>query len=163
MVDNFLNDVADRDAAGHVRQKAVKCISKRRRAVETHRLLNSQLSTQEVAGMLAFMLGQSKSNSSPTTNRPRFCVVADRTADETAGDRYIAIRAVLLPLQALAAVFIHARAMAQAGHLPAGVHHLLGHYAEVLDWSLKRHGADRPSVLYRRGRQALAGRYPAVG
>jgi hypothetical protein len=47
----------------------------------------------------------------------------------------------VLPPQAVATIFVHARAVAQAGHLPAGVHHLLGHYAEVLDRSLKRHMA----------------------
>lgn len=39
----------------------------------------------------------------------------------------------VVPPQAMAAVFVHARSTAQAAYLPLGVQELLGHYAEVLD------------------------------
>jgi hypothetical protein len=59
----------------------------------------------------------------------------------TLGLMEVLIALDVLPPQAIAAVFVHARAMATAAYAPAGIHELLGHYAEVLDWSLKRHGA----------------------
>jgi hypothetical protein len=67
--------------------------------------------------------------------------VVDALAHLLLGLMELMVALDLLPSQALAAVFVHARATATAEHCPGGVHQLLGHYATILDWSLKRHGA----------------------
>jgi hypothetical protein len=47
----------------------------------------------------------------------------------------------VLPSQALAAVLLHARSAADAEHQPAGVQEQISHFARILEWGLKRHGA----------------------
>jgi hypothetical protein len=48
----------------------------------------------------------------------------------------------IVPAKAVEALLIQARASGQAAYAPAGLQALLQHYAEVMQWSLKKHGAE---------------------
>lgn len=48
----------------------------------------------------------------------------------------------VIPPEAVAAVLVHCRATGAAAHAPAAFHQLVGHTAELLQWSLRRHGGD---------------------